>query len=166
MDSVDIQDLIAKLVSKKMKKNLIIILTILALASNALAGTEFTGVWRGSGSAVDHNGLTYPGCQFLLKLQQTDTQFAVAKASYDCGDLKANLSPFSLDIRNNELFYQNEKIGSIETNSIKARFADKNLTTYYDMLIIDSDNLDLQQTLFNNEQPNIYLMLSGNLKKQ
>jgi hypothetical protein len=132
----------------------------LFISTFAFAGTEFSGIWSGDGTATDQMGLVYPGCHIEIEMDQIDTQFSIRQGSYQCNNLTGNINAFSVEIMGNELFYGNEKVGTIEPGHVGLKHTTQDFHTYYD-LTIDHGAIVFQDTQFNAIRSEIYINIAG-----
>lgn len=97
-----------------------------------ILGFSMTGKFSGKGIARYASGREYQCSEIFLSLKQTTNRFYLNEGGYICGLLQAGFDNFKMDIRNGELFHQDQKLGVITDQEIKYSIYDpEDNSTYF-----------------------------------
>jgi len=93
---------------------------------NEVENTEISGNWVGVGYSVNSNGERNSCSELEFKIDLTSDLLKTDSSMIQCGDLIAILVPYQATILNGDLWYQNQKIGSLTSDAFQLRFIEKN----------------------------------------
>lgn len=97
-----------------------------------ILGFTMTGKFSGKGIARYASGREYQCSEIFLSLKQTSDRFYLNDGGYICGFLQAGFDNFKMDIRNGELYHQNQKLGVITEQEIRYSIFDpEDNSTYF-----------------------------------
>jgi len=100
-----------------------IVLLFVILMIPALA-FPFNGKLSGPGNAVYSSGTELPCSEIFLELELTQTSFHLHQGGYICGFLQAGFDSFKMDIRNGQLWHQDQQLGHVSANKISYQVYD------------------------------------------
>ena len=88
-----------------------------SLSTTALA--DFSGSWKGTGSAWDTDGWKSECTVLAMDIQQTAKSITFGKSETTCGAFsQVSTSSYTLNIKNGELFIFGQKVGTINADKI------------------------------------------------
>lgn len=106
-----------------MRKFLFITFLFFGVGIEAAQVANFSGIWYGTGTLRSSRDDTVFDCEFDLDIKQAKDKFEFGKFRYTCDSLAFIFPPPVLLIKNNKKIYWNEQhIGSLSTDSIKLVF--------------------------------------------
>ena len=103
------------------------------LIISATAQADLSGQWLGQGKAQDFRGWSAVCDPMEFRLEQSTTEFAVQFGHYECGSLSVTWRPFAMKVKGNELWYNGQHIGTIESDHLHAVVEGAHDTKIYDI---------------------------------
>lgn len=106
---------------------------LFALLFTVSAQGDFTGFWVGTGQAWDSTGWKKDCETANYEIYQTANELRIESGGYVCGELSTSWDPVSVEIRNGELWFENEKVGTIGPDFLHVKYTDGSMTAEFNV---------------------------------
>lgn len=139
---------------------------LILLMSGFLMGeiikADFSGQWEGTGRAWASTSWK-ADCEIIqVEVRQTPTKLQRHSGGAKCGTLTTTEDPIELEIRGNELWFDDNKVGNISDTSLSITAASGPFTVSYRARLIDSKTISYEEKLSGNDG---YLIIQGTLRR-
>jgi len=144
-----------------MKK--LIFTSLIFTSLSAFAGS-FSGKWAGKGQLKDPSGAQIKCEQIRFVVKQSPTAIDIEEGYIQCKPQEMTVSPIRTEIKDGFLFMENEKVGTINADTVILRYKNNNGINVRSKAKLEGANLQYREEWLDNEGK-VMLIFTGLLNR-